>query len=71
MAENVTYGQDIIIESLVKKICDLLQQYTQYGGVRPFGSSLLIIGIDETNHRSPFTFPRSIVPYIVKFYLFQ
>ena len=47
-SEKVTYGQDIIVESLVKKVCDLLQQYTQYGGVRPFGASLLITGIDET-----------------------
>ncbi len=47
-SEKVTYGQDIIVESLVKKVCDLLQQYTQYGGVRPFGASLLIAGIDET-----------------------
>jgi proteasome alpha subunit len=47
-SEKVTYGQEIIVESLVKKVCDLLQQYTQYGGVRPFGASLLIAGIDET-----------------------
>lgn len=47
-SEKVTYGQDIIVESLVKKVCDLLQQYTQYGGVRPFGASLLIAGVDET-----------------------
>ncbi|MEL9914750.1 MAG: archaeal proteasome endopeptidase complex subunit alpha [Thermoplasmatales archaeon] len=47
-SEKVTYGQEIIVESLVKKVCDLLQQYTQYGGVRPFGASLLITGIDET-----------------------
>ena len=36
------------MEALVKKVCDLLQQYTQYGGVRPFGASLLIGGIDDT-----------------------
>lgn len=47
-SEKVTYGQEIIVESLVKKVCDLLQQYTQFGGVRPFGASLLIAGIDET-----------------------
>lgn len=50
-SEKVTYGQEIIVESLVKKVCDLLQQYTQYGGVRPFGASLLIAGIDETGIR--------------------
>jgi proteasome alpha subunit len=50
-SEKVTYGQEITVESLVKKVCDLLQQYTQYGGVRPFGASLLIAGIDETGVR--------------------
>ncbi len=47
-SEKLTYGQNVTVESLVKKVCDLLQQYTQYGGVRPFGASLLIGGIDET-----------------------
>ncbi|MCL5680574.1 MAG: archaeal proteasome endopeptidase complex subunit alpha [Candidatus Thermoplasmatota archaeon] len=50
-SEKVTYGQEITVESLVKKVCDLLQQYTQYGGVRPFGASLLIAGIEETGIR--------------------
>ncbi len=45
--ERVTYGEDILVEHLVKRISDYKQQYTQYGGVRPFGASLLIAGIDE------------------------
>ncbi len=45
--ERVTYGEKITVEHLVKRICDYKQQYTQYGGVRPFGASLLIAGIDE------------------------
>ncbi|GAG09291.1 unnamed protein product, partial [marine sediment metagenome] len=32
-------------------ICDFKQTYTQYGGVRPFGTSLLIAGVDETGPR--------------------
>jgi 20S proteasome, alpha and beta subunits len=47
-SEKLTYGQNVTVEALVKKVCDLLQQYTQYGGVRPFGASLLIGGIDDT-----------------------
>ncbi|OYT60217.1 proteasome endopeptidase complex, archaeal, alpha subunit [Euryarchaeota archaeon ex4484_178] len=45
--ERVTYGENILVEQLVKRISDYKQQYTQYGGVRPFGASLLIAGIDE------------------------
>jgi proteasome alpha subunit len=45
--ERVTYGEKISVEHLVKRISDYKQQYTQYGGVRPFGASLLIAGIDE------------------------
>ncbi len=45
--ERVTYGEGISVEHLVKRISDYKQQYTQYGGVRPFGASLLIAGVDE------------------------
>jgi proteasome alpha subunit len=31
----------------VKRICDFKQNYTQYGGVRPFGTALLMAGVDE------------------------
>ncbi len=47
--EKVTYNEMIKVESLVKKISDYVQQYTQYGGVRPFGTSLLIAGIDDSD----------------------
>ena len=42
------YGEDLAVESLVKKICDFKQSYTQYGGVRPFGTAMLIAGIDAS-----------------------
>ncbi len=45
--ERVTYGERIPVEHLVKRIGDFKQQYTQYGGVRPFGASILIAGIDD------------------------
>ncbi len=45
---HVTYGEPISIEILAKKISDHIQTFTQYGGVRPYGSALLIAGIDET-----------------------
>jgi proteasome alpha subunit len=44
---KITYGENIGVEALVKKICDFKQNYTQYGGVRPFGTALLVAGVDE------------------------
>ncbi len=48
---KVTYDEKISIDLLVKKICDYKQNYTQYGGVRPFGTALLVGGVDgQGNH---------------------
>ena len=44
---KITYGENITVEALVKKICDFKQNYTQYGGVRPFGTALLMAGVDD------------------------
>lgn len=44
---KVTYAEKINIETLVKRICDFKQNYTQYGGVRPFGTALLVAGVDN------------------------
>lgn len=49
--ERFIYNQPIDIETITRKICDLKQAYTQWGGTRPFGSALLIIGVDETGSR--------------------
>jgi len=43
-----TYGEPIDVYVLVKSICDLKQVYTQHGGVRPFGTALLVAGVDNT-----------------------
>ena len=44
---KITYGVPIETIGLVKEICDIKQNYTQYGGARPFGVSLLFVGQDE------------------------
>ena len=44
---RMTYGDQIPVSTLVKKMCDYKQSFTQYGGARPFGTALLIAGIDE------------------------
>lgn len=44
---KVTYKEPISVDMLVKRVCDYKQNYTQYGGVRPFGTALLIGGVDD------------------------
>ena len=44
---RITYNEKIQVKTLVRQICDFKQINTQYGGVRPFGTSLLIAGIDD------------------------
>lgn len=44
---KITYDERINVEMLVKRICDYKQNYTQYGGVRPFGTALLVAGVDD------------------------
>ncbi len=49
--EKVSYGSLVNIENLVKKVADQMQQYTQYGGVRPYGVSIIFAGIDQVGAR--------------------
>jgi len=44
---RMTYGDPIPVSTLVKKMCDYKQSFTQYGGARPFGTALLIAGVDD------------------------
>lgn len=44
---RVTYDSPVDVITIVKDICDLKQVCTQSGGLRPFGISLLIIGVDN------------------------
>ncbi|KAF5410289.1 MAG: Proteasome subunit alpha [Candidatus Methanogasteraceae archaeon] len=47
---RVYYDEPIGVETISKKICDHKQTYTQFGGVRPYGTALLIAGVDD--HRA-------------------
>ena len=44
---RITYNEPASVESITRSACDLMQIYTQYGGIRPFGVSLLIAGVDD------------------------
>ena len=42
---RVTYDSPIEPETIIKEISNIKQQFTQYGGARPFGVSLMVAGI--------------------------
>jgi proteasome alpha subunit len=43
---RVTYDSAIEPELVVKEISNIKQQFTQYGGARPFGTSLMFAGLN-------------------------
>ncbi|MFH1211068.1 MAG: archaeal proteasome endopeptidase complex subunit alpha [archaeon] len=49
IAQQYKVGNDepIDVIEMVKEIADLKQFYTQYGGARPFGVSILFAGVDD------------------------
>ncbi|MDG6909035.1 MAG: archaeal proteasome endopeptidase complex subunit alpha [Nitrososphaerota archaeon] len=46
-SNRLIYDEPVDVEAIAKRIADMNQQYTQYAGVRPFGVSLIIAGVDE------------------------
>ena len=48
-------GEDIPTAQLVSRVAMVMQEFTQSGGVRPFGVSLLIAGWDKEENK-PFLF---------------
>jgi len=57
---RVTFDSAIDTLTVVKDICDLKQICTQSGGLRPFGVSLLVAGIDNNVPRLYETDPTGI-----------
>ncbi len=43
---RITYDSEPSTESIVRDIADVKQQFTQYGGARPFGVSMMFGGIN-------------------------
>lgn len=41
------YQEPMPVEQVVKSVCNYKQAYTQYGGLRPFGTAFLFAGWDE------------------------
>jgi len=44
---TLSFQEPVPVEELVTLVCDVKQQYTQFGGLRPFGTSILFMGHDK------------------------
>jgi proteasome alpha subunit len=60
LSHRFIYDEPIDVEFLTKVVCNLKQQYTQFGGARPFGVALLIAGIDRHGARLYQTDPSGV-----------
>lgn len=47
---RMTFDEPIEVKELAKQVADRKQRFTQIGGIRPYGVSLLIAGEDEHPH---------------------
>jgi proteasome alpha subunit len=45
--ERLTYDEPMGVEPLTKEVADRVQEYTQSGGARPFGTALLVGGVTD------------------------
>ena len=57
---RLTYDEPVRLNMLAKAIADLQQQYSQFGGIRPFGCALFFIGIDASGSQIYTTSPSGI-----------
>ena len=46
---RVTYDSPIEPELIIKEISNIKQQFSQYGGARPFGVSMMLAGLNNKN----------------------
>jgi proteasome alpha subunit len=60
---KVNYGTEIDVLTLVREISNTMEYYTRYSGVRPFGISLIIAGIDKDDTPKIFSMDPSGIYY--------
>jgi proteasome alpha subunit len=46
-SNRMVYDEPVDVETVAKHLADQCQQYTQFGGARPFGVALIIAGVDS------------------------
>lgn len=61
---RITYDTAPSTESVVREIADVKQQFTQYGGARPFGVSMMFAGING----KPVLYTTDITGNYLKYY---
>lgn len=44
---KATYGEEIPLQMLARRLAERFQEYTHEGGVRPFGIALMMAGLDQ------------------------
>jgi len=62
---RITYDSPIEPELIIKEISNIKQQFTQYGGARPFGASLMIAGL---NGKEPELYTSDITGNYLSYY---
>jgi len=50
-SNRLLYDEAVDVEVLTRRIGDQAQIYTQHAGVRPFGVSMILVGVDESGSR--------------------
>ena len=51
-SNRLIYDEPVEVEAVAKHLADQCQQFTQYAGVRPFGVSLILGGVDGSTGNS-------------------
>lgn len=49
-SNRIIYDEAVDVETVAKHLADQCQQYTQFGGARPFGVALIIAGVDSSGN---------------------
>jgi proteasome alpha subunit len=62
---RVTYDSAIEPELVIKELANLKQQFTQYGGARPFGVSIMLTGL---NNKKPELFTSDVTGNYFNYY---
>ena len=46
-SNRLIYDEPVDVEGVAKNLADMAQQFTQYGGVRPYAVELILAGVDK------------------------
>ncbi|MEM1942928.1 MAG: archaeal proteasome endopeptidase complex subunit alpha [Candidatus Caldarchaeum sp.] len=58
---RLSYDEEPLVEAVARRVGDIMQIYTQHAGVRPFGTALLIGGVDKTGPKLFYVEPSGLV----------